>query len=173
MASDWKRVVVTILSVLLALLFLGIGLPKLAGVEMQVESFENWGYPPWFVHAIGATEVVAALLLLMRGTRLLGAALLACVMAGAALTHAWYSEFDRLGPPIVLLVLSALIAGHARSAGRGGRATDRVVRCLLAMRLLHGVLPVFHATTGESSLQLHRKVVYGFANRIERSSIRC
>ena len=120
MASNRKKIVVTVVSVLLALVFLAAGLPKLAGVEMQVESFKIWGYPPWFVHAIGAAEVVAALLLLMRGTRLLGAALLACVMAGAALTHVWYSEFDRLGPPIVLLVLSALIAGQARSAGRGG-----------------------------------------------------
>lgn len=119
MASNWKKIVVTVASVLLALVFLGAGLPKLAGVEVQVESFKNWGFPPWFVYATGAAELVGALLLLMRRTRLYGAALLGCVMAGAILTHVWVAEFDRVGPPIVLLVVTALIAGRSRSARPG------------------------------------------------------
>ena len=59
MASNRKKIVVTVVSVLLALVFLAAGLPKLAGVEMQVESFKIWGYPPY----AGAPRFV------MRGTR--------------------------------------------------------------------------------------------------------
>ena len=48
---------ITIVSVLLALLFLLNGGMKLAG--MMVEQFEMWGYSGWFQYLIGVAEAAA------------------------------------------------------------------------------------------------------------------
>ena len=58
---------ITIVSVLLALLFLLNGGMKLAG--SMVAQFEMWGYPGWFQYLIGVAETAAGVGFLMKKTR--------------------------------------------------------------------------------------------------------
>ena len=105
---------VIIISVLLGLAFLGAGGTKLAGMEPHVEHFAHWGYPSWFMYVTGLFELTAAVLLLVPGTRLYGAALLMCVMIGAAITHLRAGEMDQLPVPIFILLLAAFLAWASR-----------------------------------------------------------
>jgi putative oxidoreductase len=52
-----------------------------------IELFARIGMGEWFRYFTGSLEVVCAVLLLIRRTSAIAAALLACAMAGAILTH--------------------------------------------------------------------------------------
>ena len=107
--SKAKTVGLWIAAVLLAAVFLMAGGSKLAGTPPMPENFAKWGFPPWFLYFTGATEVVAALLLLVPRTATLGAALAVGTMVGAVLTHLKAGEFSHVGPPLVLLVLAVIV----------------------------------------------------------------
>jgi uncharacterized membrane protein YphA (DoxX/SURF4 family) len=102
---------------------------KFARWELWHGMFSGWGYPAWFLVAIGVLEIAGALALLWPKTASYAATLLGAIMTGAlvtVLTHA-----SRMGPttPSVYLVLLAII-GVARwparmavgGASRHGRA---------------------------------------------------
>lgn len=95
----------TVVSWLLALVFLASGGAKLIAPEMIVEQFQAWGYPAWFVDVVGVTEVLGGLLLLAATTRVVGAALLIVVMIGAAGTHILAGEWVSTVAPVALLAL--------------------------------------------------------------------
>ena len=48
MTAKTKNIIVWILAGLLAFAFIGAGITKLLGVEMQIKNLESWGYPLWF-----------------------------------------------------------------------------------------------------------------------------
>lgn len=104
--SGWP---LTILSWLLGLLFLGTGGAKLAGLPMVAAQFEGWGYPLWFVDAVGMAEVLGGLLLFIPAGRLVGSLLLAIVMVGATGTHIMAGEWASVPVPVVLLAALAWI----------------------------------------------------------------
>ncbi|HYO72886.1 MAG TPA: DoxX family protein [Archangium sp.] len=108
-----KKVGLWVLTVLLAVAFLGAGGSKLAGAAPHPESFARWGFPLWFMYVTGALEVVAALLLLVPRTATLGAGLYVGTMVGAVLTHLKAGEASQVGAPLVFLVL-AVVVGLAR-----------------------------------------------------------
>jgi putative oxidoreductase len=88
---SWNRVLnltLWILQVFLAALFLYFGATKLiAPGVFWVDMFAKIGIGQWFRYFTGAVEVAGAVLLLIPKTSAIGASLLACVMAGAVLTH--------------------------------------------------------------------------------------
>ena len=108
--SGWRKYVLSAVSILLGLVFLGAGGSKLSGAEMHVESFARWGYPSWFLYVTGRVEVVAALLIFIPTTRFYGAVLLVSTMLGAIATHLKAGEGSMIGAAVVLLCLSALAA---------------------------------------------------------------
>ena len=57
MTSKTKNIIAWILTGLLAFAFVGSGITKLLGVEMQIKNLESWGYPLWFRFPIGLTEI--------------------------------------------------------------------------------------------------------------------
>jgi uncharacterized membrane protein YphA (DoxX/SURF4 family) len=109
-ASQAKNLAVTILSVVLALAFLSAGGTKLLSNDEAALDFEEFGYPPWFAVFTGLLEVAGAVLIVIPVTRFHGAALLACVMAGAVFTHVRAEQFGMLLPPVMLLVLASVVA---------------------------------------------------------------
>ena len=113
-SRDWRRLGVTLLSLLLALVFLVAGGTKLAGFQMHRDQFAGWGYPIWFMYVVGLIEAGGAALLLVPRTRFYGAALLACNMAGAVFTHLKAGEVNHLPPPVVLLAFAGLVAWARR-----------------------------------------------------------
>jgi putative oxidoreductase len=72
----------------LAALFLLFGATKFSPRFVYwVELFARIGIGQWLRYFTGGLEVICALLLLIPRTSLMAAALLACTMAGAMLTH--------------------------------------------------------------------------------------
>ena len=82
------------------------------GYPSYFEKFVNWGYPAWFSPVIGASELVAAVLLILPRRRFLGAVMLVAILTGAVTTHIvdHDSLADSIAAPIelVLAVIAAL-----------------------------------------------------------------
>ena len=115
----WKGVAYWVLAVLLAAFFLFAGRAKLSGSPAQAASFTGWGYPEWFLYAVGVIEAVGAVGLLVPRVAGLAALLLAGTMVGAAVTHFVHGEGNAVPVPLVLLALLAGVAYAQRARLRG------------------------------------------------------
>jgi len=82
-----------LLAYLLALVFLLSGATKMAGMEFEIQAFEHWGYPTWFMYLSGVVEIAGAIGLLIPRISALTAACLALFMSGAVGTHLIHSEW--------------------------------------------------------------------------------
>lgn len=101
------------LQVLTALAFLMAAVPKLAGVEMQIEMFEKIGMGQWLRYVTGAVEVIGAVLMVIPRSTFIGASLLALTMVGAIATHLLLVGGSAV-PAIVLFIITAAIAIYRR-----------------------------------------------------------
>jgi putative oxidoreductase len=117
------RVTVTVLSVLLALLFIAGGIPKIIGVQDAVAGFAKYGYPDWFRVLIGLGETGGGALLLVPRLAWLGASAITIIMVGAAYTHLFRATGEgHLVPfPLLLGAIAAFIA-YARWQRAQGEA---------------------------------------------------
>lgn len=96
---------------LLTAVFLTAAGMKLAAVPFEVEGFARFGYPLWFMVAVGAGQALGAVLLWGRGTAAYGALLLAAIMVGAAASH--LRAGDGIAMALPALVLLAVLTGLA------------------------------------------------------------
>jgi uncharacterized membrane protein YphA (DoxX/SURF4 family) len=104
-----RKIAPWIVSILLALAFLGAGLAKLSSQPMMVAEFTSFGFGLWFMYFTGALEVVCAILVLIPRTAAIGAALLTCIMICAIATHLTHGQAGLIGAPVVLLVLAVTL----------------------------------------------------------------
>jgi putative oxidoreductase len=117
----WGRVfnlTLWLLQGLLALVFLFSGASKFNPHEIfWMELFAKIGIGQWFRYFTGGLEVICAVLLLIPKTSAIAAALLACTMAGAILTHLFVLRdgYAAVFPGLPLLILIA-VAWSRRSA---------------------------------------------------------
>lgn len=102
----------TVVSIVLALLFVATGVMKLAGV--MVEHFGVWGYPAWFQYLIGVAETAAGVGFLMKKTRFYAAAAMIVVMLGAIFTVLRAGQTGDVAVPIIALLLTAFVARKSR-----------------------------------------------------------
>src|SRR5712691_8365141 len=102
------------LQVLVSLAFAAAGSGKLLGSPDMIALFDAVGIGQWFRYVTGSLEVLGALLLIVPGTTAFGAVLLACVLAGAVVTHLAVLHTAPTAP-LVLFALTALIAWGRRS----------------------------------------------------------
>jgi putative oxidoreductase len=107
-----------VLQGLLAIGFTMSGVSKLVGVESTVQLFDDIGIGQWFRYVVGALEVAGAVGLLIPRLAGLAALGLVGVMAGAAVTDAFIVEDGNPTAPLVLLVLSAIVAWGRRDRTR-------------------------------------------------------
>ncbi|MXW68176.1 MAG: DoxX family protein [Gemmatimonadales bacterium] len=103
---------VSVMSILLALLFLLNGGMKIAG--MMVDQFAVWGYPAWFQYLIGVVEVLAGVGFLRRPTRFLAAVVVVPIMAGAVYTLVTAGTAAQAPIPAVALLLALFVAKKSR-----------------------------------------------------------
>ncbi|MFO7724018.1 MAG: DoxX family protein [Oceanipulchritudo sp.] len=82
-----KQIVSWVLQIMLAGLFLMAAVPKLTGDPMAAAMVAKLGLGGWAVYAIGLTELVAAVLLVIPRTVAYGALLGLGVLGGAILSH--------------------------------------------------------------------------------------
>lgn len=121
------NIVLWIIQVLLAAAFGMAGFTKLSQPLDALSGMMPWvtAMPALVVRFIGAAEVAGALgLILPRATKIqpqltaYAGVGLALIMLLAALFHASRGELGNIAPPVVLFVLSALVA-YGRWPGRG------------------------------------------------------
>ena len=80
------------------------------GEHSQVEHFEQWGYPLWFLYFTGVIEVGGGICLFIPKTQFYGIVVLSITMVGAALTHLKAHEMSAFPVPVVLLCLLIALA---------------------------------------------------------------
>jgi len=105
-----KNIALRILTALLGALFVMVGGMKILNPSGAAQMFTDYGYPGWFGVVTGIIELVSGVLLFVPRFTTYAAAALVVVMAGAAATHLRAGETNQLAPPIVLLVISAVVA---------------------------------------------------------------
>lgn len=109
-----------LLTIGLALLFIvtgvhiATGIPEVEAIEAVLSRFEQWGYSPQFRIFIGATEMLAAILLIPRQTVPWAAGYLGIVMGGSIYTHIAYGSWLLALIPFICLV-GLIYLGVARS----------------------------------------------------------
>jgi uncharacterized membrane protein YphA (DoxX/SURF4 family) len=107
-----------VLTVLLALFFTMMGVPKVLGQGGWGTRFAAWGYPSWFVVVVGVAELGGAIMLLVPQLATLGGFLLALVMLGAVATHLVHGETARVLVPLVVFAVLTAIAWARRNVDR-------------------------------------------------------
>lgn len=76
-----------IMALVLGIVLVFSGLPKLFDDANLYKPFEEFGWPRWTYFATGAAEVLAGLMLFLRRTRILGASIAVAIMVGAFVTN--------------------------------------------------------------------------------------
>ena len=105
-------------AVLVALPLLLAGAAKLAGEPTLHDSFVRWGYPTWLRLVTGCLEIIAALMVLLPFSRLVGAGLAIAVMVAAAGTHGLHGEYGQMLPPLLVALFSVGAGLVGRGQGR-------------------------------------------------------
>jgi hypothetical protein len=100
-----------VLHVFLATAFLVAGASKLAGIQIQVETFERIGVGQWFRYATGAAEVLFAVLVLIPKTSLFAAMMLLGTMSAAVVAHLLVIGGSPV-PALVLLAISVAVVWY-------------------------------------------------------------
>lgn len=91
---------------LITLIFVASGSAKLLGLEFELEAFERWGYPLWFMYFTGVVEVIGGLVIWFKPLRFITSVGLSCVMVGAMATHLLNAEWPLLGVATVIFALT-------------------------------------------------------------------
>jgi len=107
----FSRAAIWTVTILLATVFVLVGLSKLAGPSALRwgERLAHWGYPVESQYVIGALEILAGVGLLIPKVRRSAAATLIGMMIGAMCTHLVNAEYQRLIPPLVLAALALVL----------------------------------------------------------------
>lgn len=111
MATKTKKIITWVLAGLIAFAFLGSGITKLLGVEMQIKNLESWGYPLWMRFPIGLSEVLFAIGLLLPAYRRWVVYSIFGWAVVAIYTHvqATPPQYQMLGGPVVFLILNTAL----------------------------------------------------------------
>ena len=111
MTAKTKNMISWVLAALLAFAFLGSGITKLMGAEMQIKNLESWGYPLWMRFPIGLSEVAFAIGLLMPAYRKWVVYAIFGWAVVAIYTHlqATPSQVAMVGGPVVFLLLNTVL----------------------------------------------------------------
>jgi uncharacterized membrane protein YphA (DoxX/SURF4 family) len=102
-----------LLAWLLACIFVWAGALNIVGPKFIRDEFNSWHYPPWLRLAAGASEWLAAVLLIWPRFRLIGCLVGVVVLFGVIVTLLRVGQLMRLEYPLVLLALAVLIASSA------------------------------------------------------------
>jgi len=114
--SKGQKIVMWIVSILLACLFLSAGLPKLL---TPAKILAEWVYAPWFLTFIGACETLGAIGLLIPRLAALAAAGLSVIMIGAVYTLVTHHMNKELPIPILVFFLLILVIFLRRKESSG------------------------------------------------------
>ena len=130
-----KYVASWVLSVLLAALFLIVGVPKILGGQNHwVRAFEMFGYPVWFRVVVGTVETLGAVFLLIPATSIYAASGLALLMIGATYSQLAVGQPATAVVPALLFFVLLYVAWTRRPAAV---AAVRPAPSTFVHRMLH------------------------------------
>jgi putative oxidoreductase len=109
MKPKTKNIIIWILAGLLAFAFLGAGITKLLGLEMQIKNLESWGFPLWFRFPIGLSEIAFTIALLIPKYRKLAIYGIFIWTVLAIITLVQAGQFKMIGGPVVFGLLAFII----------------------------------------------------------------
>ena len=109
MTTKIKNIIAWILTGLLAFAFVGSGITKLLGVEMQIKNLESWGYPLWFRFPIGLTEIAFAIALLIPRFRKITIYGIFIWTIAAVVTHLQAGQANMIVGSILFSVIAGVI----------------------------------------------------------------
>jgi putative oxidoreductase len=104
--TRFKKAVTWSLQIILAMIFLTVGMAKISGVQSSVDLFQSVGMGQWLRYLVGMVEVACSVLLLFGPYASFGAGVLMIVMAGAVMSHLWL-----IGGSVAPAMALGLIAG--------------------------------------------------------------
>ncbi len=116
-----KKAVTWSLQIVLAMIFLTVGMAKISGVQSSVDLFEKIGFGQWLRYLVGMVEVGSSVLLLFGPYASVGAGLLLIVMAGAVMSHLWI-----IGGSVAPALGLGLIAGAVLYLRRQVRRAEEI-----------------------------------------------
>lgn len=73
---------------------------------MEVQAFNLFGYPLWFMYVIGLVEVACAIGVLIPRYASIAAAVAACNMLGALISHLTHGQTGPAVVPFVLMIVA-------------------------------------------------------------------
>ena len=86
------------------------GFKKLSGHADSEAYFKRWGYPLWFMHVLGFTEIACSILMVISATRIYAIGIFGILVIGAFYTHVKYKDSKKdVIKPIVVGGLLAVI----------------------------------------------------------------
>lgn len=108
----WLAATLVVVRWLLVVFFGFVAYRNLAGDQQMAADFARWGYPDWFRVLTALLQIVGALLLVSPRSTFAGAALISCILVGAAGTHALHDPPATVAVPtaFLLMVIPLLIA---------------------------------------------------------------
>jgi putative oxidoreductase len=109
MTTKTKNIITWILAGILAFAFIGAGITKLLGVDMQIKNFESWGYPLWLRFPIGLIEIAFAIGLVIPGFRKITIYGIFIWTVAAVITHLQAGQANMIAGPIFFSVFAAAI----------------------------------------------------------------
>lgn len=109
MTTKTKNIIAWILTGILAFAFVGSGITKLLGVEMQIKNLESWGYPLWFRFPIGLTEIAFAIALLIPRFRKITIYGIFIWTIAAVITHLQAGQANMIVGAILFSVIAGVI----------------------------------------------------------------
>ena len=103
------RIVSWVLCVLIAIAFFVAAFFKFIGAPMEVQAFNLFGLPIWFMYVIAVVELVSAVGVLIPRYASIAAALAACNMLGALTMHLTHGQTAAASVPFVLMIASIAV----------------------------------------------------------------
>lgn len=99
------------LAILLAFVFIGSGLSKIGGTDMQIRNFESWGFPLWTRIPIGLAELAIGCGLLIPKYRTAFVVTVFVWGLAAVSTHvqAVPAQYIAAAMPLVIMVVNVLL----------------------------------------------------------------
>lgn len=125
-----KTVVVWALQILVGAMFVLVGVMKFQDPGWA-RNFARWGYPDGFYIVVGVLEAVGGSALFVPRFTTYAAILLMTTMAGAVLTHLLHGETQRLGVPLVYLLIVGLIGWLRRKSAHAFSRTPATQRAVV------------------------------------------
>ena len=106
MTLSFKKKLVVVLTVILALWMLFMGVTKLSVSDQIIDAFLRWDLPRWLIFPVGISEAVAAVALFFPKYRNYAMAFIVLLMAGAIAVHIRVDEHLQVFVPFAVIVLA-------------------------------------------------------------------